>query len=84
MGFLVALIVGGLAGYLASLVANRNGSLGILGNIVVGFLGGLIVNLLFGANTSLSHPTFGSFLLTVLGAVILLVVVNLFTRKKPQ
>lgn len=84
MGFLIALIVGGLAGYLASLVANRNGSLGVLGNIVVGFLGGVLVNFLFGSDVALSNPTFGDFLMTVLGAVILLVIVNLFTRKDIQ
>lgn len=82
MGLLIAIIVGGLAGWLASLVANRDSSLGVVGNIVVGFLGGLIASFLFGTD-GLSHPTLGSFLLTVLGAVILLVIVNLFTRKKP-
>lgn len=80
MGFLVALIVGGLAGWIASMIAGRDNSFGILGNIVVGFLGGVIANFLFGQDNALSHPTFGGFLLTVLGAVILLVIVNLFTR----
>jgi uncharacterized membrane protein YeaQ/YmgE (transglycosylase-associated protein family) len=83
MGFLIALVVGGLAGWLASMVAGRDSSLGLLGNIVVGFLGAVIVNFFFGANTSLSNPTLGSFLLDVLGAIILLVVVNLFTRRRP-
>lgn len=83
MGILIALIVGGLAGWLASLVVGRDGSLGIVGNIVVGFIGGLIASLLFGTGGSFSHPTFVSFLFTVLGAIILLVIVNLFTRNKP-
>ena len=82
MGFLIAIIVGGFAGYLASLVANRNSSLGILGNIVVGFLGGLISSLVFNQTSALSHPTWTSFGYTVLGAIILLVIVNFFTRKK--
>lgn len=81
MGLLVALIVGGLAGYVASLIAARDSSLGLLGNIVVGFLGAGIANFLFSGDVALSHPTLGSFLLAVLGAVILLVIVNLFTRK---
>ena len=79
MEFLMALIVGGFAGWLASMVTHC--SLGILGNIIVGFLGGLIASLLFGTGSNLSHPTLLSFLFTVLGAVILLVIVNLFTRK---
>ena len=81
MGIIIALIVGGLAGYVASLIAARDSSLGIIGNIVVGFIGAGIANFLFAGDVALSQPTFGSFLLAVLGAVILLVVVNLFTRK---
>lgn len=82
MGFLIAVIVGGLAGYVASLITGRNGTMGILGNIIVGFLGAVIVNFFFGANTSLSNPTLASFLLDILGAVILLLVVGFFSRKK--
>jgi uncharacterized membrane protein YeaQ/YmgE (transglycosylase-associated protein family) len=83
MGILIAIIVGGLAGWLASIVAGRDGSLGIVGNVVVGFLGAVIANVLFANNVSLSNPSLGGFLLAVLGAIILLIVVNLFTRKKP-
>ncbi len=81
MGILIAIIVGGLAGWLASLVTARDGSLGLVGNIVVGFIGAVIANILFAGNVSLSNPTLGGFLLAVLGAIILLVIVNLFTRK---
>jgi uncharacterized membrane protein YeaQ/YmgE (transglycosylase-associated protein family) len=85
MGILISLIVGGLAGWLASIILNRNSSLGIIGNIVVGLIGAFIGNLvlapIFGFTTDLANPTFGSFLLTVGGAVILLAIVNLFTRK---
>ncbi len=81
MGFLVALLVGGFAGYLASLVAARSSSLGILGNIVVGFLGGLLANVVLGRGDQLSNPTLEGFAFTVLGAVVLLFIVNLFTRR---
>ena len=47
MGIIVALIVGGLAGWLASLVAARDSSLGVVGNIVVGLIGAVIANFLF-------------------------------------
>lgn len=81
MGLLVALIVGGLAGWLASLVAGRDSSLGVVGNVVVGFLGGVLANFLLGRDDALSNPTWAGFLFTVLGAVVLLVLVNLFTRR---
>jgi uncharacterized membrane protein YeaQ/YmgE (transglycosylase-associated protein family) len=81
MGFLVFLIVGGLAGWLASVIAGRDSSLGLIGNIVVGWIGAGIANFLFGSGVELSNPTLGDFLVAVIGAVILLVIVNLFTRK---
>lgn len=78
MGILVFLIVGGLAGWVASLIVKGHG-LGILGNIVVGWIGAGLANFLFAQNVALSEPTVGGFLLSVLGAVILLFVVNLIT-----
>lgn len=79
MGILIAIIVGGLAGWLASLVVGRDGSLGIIGNVVVGFIGAVIANLV-GGNSQLSNPTWMGFFEAILGAIVLLVIVNLFTR----
>ena len=76
MGFLIFLIVGGLAGYIASLIVKGRG-LGVLGNIVVGWIGAGLMNLLFGADIALSAPTLTTFLLAVAGASLLLFVVNL-------
>lgn len=81
MGIIIALIVGGLAGWIASMIVARDSSLGVIGNIIVGFIGAGIANF-FGGDSHLSHPTFGGFLLAILGAVVLLAIVNLFTRKK--
>lgn len=80
MGFIIALIVGGLAGWLASLIV-RNSSLGVLGNIVVGFLGAVLANI-FGGNSQLSSPTWAGFFQAILGAIVLLFVVGLFTRRR--
>ena len=43
MGWIVALVVGGVAGWLASLVMNRDASMGIFWNIVVGCVGSVVV-----------------------------------------
>ncbi len=48
MGWIIALIVGGIAGWLASLVMNRDASMGIFWNIVVGCVGSVIGNALAG------------------------------------
>ena len=48
MGWIIAIIVGGVAGWLASIVMRRDASMGILWNIVVGIIGALIGNVLAG------------------------------------
>ena len=80
MGFLIFLIVGGLAGLLAANIVEGRG-LGILGNIVVGWIGAGVANFIFGTDVKLSDPTLLGFSLSVVGAVILLFVVNLLFRR---
>ena len=86
MGLIVALIIGGIIGWLASIVMRTNAQQGILLNIVVGIIGSLLGSFLlggfFGADgTVMNNPLDGGVLLAAfLGAVILLAVVNLFRR----
>lgn len=85
MGIIIALILGGLAGWIASKLMNRDAQQGVLMNIVVGIIGAFVANLLlaplFGVQASLTSLNLASFLLSIGGAVILLAVVNLFTRR---
>ncbi|MFZ9396130.1 MAG: GlsB/YeaQ/YmgE family stress response membrane protein [Erythrobacter sp.] len=86
MGWIVALIVGGIAGWLASLVMNRDASMGVVWNIVVGCIGSVIGNMVVGPMLGIAS-TVQEFSLTglvvaVLGAVILLGIVNLIQRGK--
>ena len=84
MGWLVAIIVGGVAGWLASMVMNRDASMGIVMNIIVGIIGALIGNVLAGAlfNTGGSIQTFNlqGFIIAIVGAIVLLAIVNLVQR----
>ena len=85
MGLILALIIGGIIGWLASIVMRTNAQQGILLNVVVGIvgslLGGLLLAPLIGGGTLLSGAfDFRSLLVAFLGAVILLAVVNLFRR----
>ncbi len=78
--FIVMIIVGGIAGWLASMVMNRDASMGIFWNIVVGVIGGLIGGFLLGSVISFS-PEWLSYLVTALiGAIVLLAIVNLIQR----
>lgn len=84
MGWIIALIVGGIAGWLASLVMNRDASMGIGWNIVVGCVGSVIGNMvagpLLGITGSLQEFSLTGLAVAVLGAVILLGIVNLIQR----
>ncbi|WP_334182590.1 GlsB/YeaQ/YmgE family stress response membrane protein [Novosphingobium sp.] len=83
MGWIIALIVGGIAGWLASMVMNRDASMGILWNIVVGCVGSVIGNLIanrFGIAGSVKEFSIVGLLVAFLGAVVLLGIVNLIQR----
>ena len=79
MGIIIWLIVGGICGWLASLIMRTDAQQGILLNIVVGIVGAVIAGLLLGANIN-DAITVQSFLYSLIGAVILLAVVNLVRR----
>ena len=81
MGIIVWLIVGGVVGWLASLIMRTDRQQGILLNIVVGVVGAVIAGLLFGGGASTNQViTLTSILLSLVGAIALLAVVNLFRR----
>ena len=84
MEWIIALIVGGVAGWLASMVMNRNASMGIFWNIVVGCIGSVIGNAisgpLFGARGTVQAFSLTGLIIAILGAVVLLGIVNLVQR----
>lgn len=84
MGWIIAIIVGGVAGWLASIVMRRDASMGILWNIVVGIIGALIGNVLagplFGVEGTIQTFNLTGFLIAIVGAVVLLGIVNLVQR----
>lgn len=85
LNFIVWLIVGGIIGWLASLVMRTDAQQGTLLNIIVGIIGafvaGLVLTPLFGIGTINSgNFSLPAMLISLLGAVILLAVVNLFRR----
>ncbi|QNN65190.1 GlsB/YeaQ/YmgE family stress response membrane protein [Sphingomonas rhizophila] len=82
MGFILWLVVGGIVGWLASLIMRTDGQQGIILNIVVGIVGAVIAGLIFGGgNINNSNPLdLTNILWSLLGAVILLAIVNLVRR----
>lgn len=83
MGWIAALIVGGIAGWLASMVMNRDASMGIFWNIVVGCVGSVVGNLIanqFGYAGSVQEFSLQGLVIAVIGAVVLLGVANMIQR----
>ena len=74
------LIIGGVIGWLASLVMRTDAQQGIIMNIVVGILGALIAGFVLGKGNINHGITIETFLWSLLGAVILLAIVNLIRR----
>ncbi|MGE5721996.1 MAG: GlsB/YeaQ/YmgE family stress response membrane protein [Sphingomonadales bacterium] len=81
LGLFMWLIVGGILGWLASIVMRTDAQQGCLLNVVVGILGAFIGGLLLRGGTINDSPlTLHSFLVSLLGAVVLLAIVNLVRR----
>lgn len=85
MNFLAWIIVGGILGWLASLVMRTDAQQGLFLNIVVGIIGALLGGWLLapfvGTGTiNQSDFSLSSLIVSFLGAVILLAIVNLFRR----
>ncbi|HEY0855535.1 MAG TPA: GlsB/YeaQ/YmgE family stress response membrane protein [Albitalea sp.] len=85
MNFIIWLVVGGLIGWVASMLMRTDGQQGILLNIVVGivgaFLGGWLLAPMFGTGTINQNDfSMSGLVVSLLGAVILLAIVNLFRR----
>jgi uncharacterized membrane protein YeaQ/YmgE (transglycosylase-associated protein family) len=83
MGFLAWIVFGALAGWIASIIMGKNKKMGAIANIVVGvvgaFVGGYIMNF-FGAQ-GVAGFNFPSFIVAVVGAIVPLFVVGLFSRR---
>ena len=89
MNFIIWLLVGGIIGWIASKIMNTDAQQGIILNVVVGiigaFLGGMLISPLVGVPT-INQDAFsiGAMLVSLLGAIILLAVVNFFRRGKAR
>lgn len=85
MNFIIWLVVGGLIGWVASMVMKTDAQQGVILNIVVGivgaFLGGWLISPLVGVPT-INQDAFsvGAMAVSLVGAIILLAIVNLMRR----
>lgn len=89
MNFLIWIVIGGIIGWLASIVMRTNAQQGLFLNIVVGIVGALIggwlISPLLGAATINQNDfSLSSLLVSFIGALILLAIVNFFQRGRAR
>ena len=82
INILIWVVIGGIIGWLASMVMRTDAQQGILLNIVVGIVGAFLGGLVFsGGDLGAARPDdITSFLVALVGAIVLLAMVNLFRR----
>lgn len=88
MGIIAWIVIGGLAGWIASMIMGTNDQQGCLMDIIVGivgaFLGGIVVNAILGGNTPILAFSWTSLIVAIIGAVILLAIVRAVRGRRPR
>lgn len=79
MAFIWSLIIGGIIGWVASLITGRNIPGGIIGNIIAGFIGAWLGTRIFGN----FGPIVGGFAIipAIIGSIILVLVISFILRR---
>jgi len=85
MGLIILIVVGGILGWLASMVMRTDGQQGLFLNVVVGIVGALLAGFLLnpligGGNIMNGDLSASSLIVSFLGAVVLLAIVNIVRR----
>ena len=76
MDLIVTLIIGGIVGWLASILMHSNAQMGILANIVVGIVGSALGSLLFGVLGLFAGNPIGRIIVNMTGAIILIAILK--------
>lgn len=88
MGIIIWLIMGGLIGWIASMIMGNNGQQGIVLNVVVGIVGALfggwLIGPLLGVGSINDGISIMSVIVSLIGAVILLAILNFFQRSSAR
>lgn len=85
MGIIILLIVGGLIGWVASMIMRTDAQQGVILNVVVGIVGALLAGIIVtpligGAPITSGAISIQSVIVSLVGAIVLLALINLFRR----
>jgi uncharacterized membrane protein YeaQ/YmgE (transglycosylase-associated protein family) len=76
MGLLITIVIGGIVGWLASILMKTNRQMGIIANVVVGVIGSMLGHWTFGLLGIGAYGAIGRFIINVLGAMILIAILK--------
>ncbi len=86
LSWIAWIVIGALAGWIASMIMGKNSEMGAFANIIIGiigaFVGGFVLNMLVGVG--FTGFNFWSLIVATLGAVILLWIIRLIKRPRAQ
>ena len=71
MDLLIGIVIGGIVGWLASIVMKSNAQMGIVANVIVGILGGALGHFLAGL-VGISGSGIGTWIISLVGAMLLI------------
>lgn len=76
LGFIGWIVLGGLAGWVASMFVGTNRQQGLLGNVLAGVLGGVLGGWIFSyfGGAGVTGFNFGSFVVALVGAIVVLMI----------
>lgn len=86
MSILGWVILGAIAGWIASIIMKKNSQMGAFANIFVGIIGAFIGGFLFHilGGIGITGFNFWSLIVAVIGSVVLLWIINSFNRRKSK
>lgn len=76
MNFILLLVVGGVIGWLASIVMKTNAQMGLVANVIVGIVGAALGGWVAGILGIGAFGTLGSWIIGIAGAVLLIVILK--------
>jgi len=76
MGLILAIVVGGVIGWLASLIMKTSAQMGVLANIVVGIVGSILGHFIAGVLGIAAFGALGGFVVSLVGAVVLIAILR--------
>lgn len=76
MSLIIAIVVGGIIGWIASLIMKTHAQMGIIANVLVGIVGSVLGHWLAGALGIAAIGTAGNFVVSLLGAIVLLAILR--------